>query len=532
MTQAFWFQTQDWLSDLVKKVALRIHELGGHPYLVGGAVRAQKRKELTGVDEGIKDFDVASDLPATVLMKAGVPGTTTVDLGTGPQYGVIAFAWKNPKTRKPEQVEVAALRCDNQVGPKRTDVEVSFTSSIVEDLGRRDLTFNAMAYDLITGEFFDPWGGVDSLRRNVVEVVRNAKERFLEDPLRMVRYFRFACRYDMEFSEEALEAMTDPEVRDRLVESVDDETGEEILVPAGYNHLSGERVGDEFTKILGLRSDKAARAFQNMMYVGLLDHWLSEVVAMRGVTQDSRWHSHNVDEHTFLAMSKFDPYNVPTEYRSLYRKLAGWILLLHDCGKPVSLRETGKFYDHADYSKEMASIIFDRMVLSRFFNKDQFVFLVGNHMTFLNKGKPSRMLARTGVQQFGNDQKSRLAFLELVYAIRQADQNGRSFDLLEEKESSRIVYEKVKQMISENRIVTKKELPVNGHDVIKIEQCVAKQQRRPPRKPHRWVGEVLDEVFAAEVDRQVESEKPTESKDEVRQRLITEIKFMLLSQAV
>lgn len=73
--QAFWFETQDWLSDLVKRVALRIHELGGHPYLVGGAVRARVREEFTGVKEGIKDFDVASDLTAEMLMKAGVPGT-------------------------------------------------------------------------------------------------------------------------------------------------------------------------------------------------------------------------------------------------------------------------------------------------------------------------------------------------------------------------------------------------------------------------------------------------------------------------
>jgi tRNA nucleotidyltransferase/poly(A) polymerase len=520
--QAFWFESQDWLSDLVKVVAARIYELGGHPYLVGGAVRARVRKEVTGVDEGIKDFDVASDLSAEVLMKAGVPGTTTVDLGKGPKYGVVAFAWKCPRSHRSEQVEVAMLRKDRQVGPKRTDVNVEFTDSIVEDLRRRDMPFNAMAYDLVSGEFFDPFDGKGSIISGVARATDDAWQCYMDDPLRMVRYFRFACRYDMEYDVTTLEAMSCPEIHDRM--QMNPETDK--LEVAGFNNLSGERVGDEFTKILSLKPAKAARAFRSMMEVGLLDKWLPEVVGMRFYPQDKKWHSHPVEEHTFMAMAAFNPFTIPEKYRKLFWKLGMWALLLHDVGKPVVHKATGKFYEHDKTSAQMADVIFDRLKLSRFFDKKRFLFYIESHMVGLTLGRPTKMLAKSGVAFF-EDQEDRLAHLELMKAIRTADQQGRSFKLEQEEAETTAVYEKLKEMILTGKAATKKDLPVTGKDVLTIEKEVATAQGRPARKPHTWVGDVLDVVYEEEVNRQADA-RDVETSDVVRRTLLSRIRELVV----
>jgi tRNA nucleotidyltransferase/poly(A) polymerase len=195
-------------------------------YVVGGAVR----DALLGKTP--KDFDLATDaVPDKVeeMMKEG--GLKTIP--TGKQFGVI-----NVFTDQGEY-EVATFREDLS-GGRRPDA-VSFTN-IEGDVKRRDLTINALFYDIDTHEIVDLVGGVEDLKNGVVRTVGAAEDRFGEDRLRILRAIRFAGRFGSEL---------DPAVDAAL------------LKDASLEGISGERIRDEFLK--GIASAKSTKSFLEMI---------------------------------------------------------------------------------------------------------------------------------------------------------------------------------------------------------------------------------------------------------------------------
>lgn len=107
--------------------------------------------------------------------------------------------------------------------------EVVFTTSIVEDLARRDFTCNAIAMDWETKELIDPFGGATDIKNGIIRCVGNPEERFEEDALRILRLARFAIKYNFKIEISTLRA---------AVESADK-----------IKMVSWERIGAEFTKI-------------------------------------------------------------------------------------------------------------------------------------------------------------------------------------------------------------------------------------------------------------------------------------------
>lgn len=94
---------------------------------------------------------------------------------------------------------------------------------VESDLSRRDLTFNAIAKDVETGEYVDPFGGVADIKAGRIRAVRDPKERFSEDPLRMLRAIQFAVRFGFKLEPETLHAIRDN------ISLIDHITGERIL---------------------------------------------------------------------------------------------------------------------------------------------------------------------------------------------------------------------------------------------------------------------------------------------------------------
>lgn len=143
-------------------------------YLVGGAVR----DAVMGVENNDRDFLVvgatAADMKARGYLNVGESFPVFWDPATGDQY---ALARKERKTG---------------TGYRGFSVEFDPSVSLAEDLSRRDLTINAMARDLETGEIEDPYGGMKDLEAKVLRHVSNA---FAEDPLRVVRLARFYARF-------------------------------------------------------------------------------------------------------------------------------------------------------------------------------------------------------------------------------------------------------------------------------------------------------------------------------------------------
>lgn len=209
-----------------------VFKRNGHKlYVVGGAVR----DALLGKEP--KDFDLATDaLPDRIEQIMTQAGFRT--LPTGKAFGVI-----NVFTNQGEY-EIAAFREDSSTGDGRRPDSVKFTN-IENDVKRRDLTINALFYDIDTHEVVDLVGGIEDLKNGIVRTVGSPEERFNEDRLRILRAIRFAGRFGS-----GLDPQVDAALRN----------------DASLDGISGERIRDEFIK--GIQSAKSVKHF-----LGLIDKY-------------------------------------------------------------------------------------------------------------------------------------------------------------------------------------------------------------------------------------------------------------------
>ena len=204
-------------------------------YVVGGAVR----DALLGKTP--KDYDLATDaVPDKVEEMMEKAGFKT--LPTGKAFGVI-----NVFTNLGEY-EIATFREDLS-GGRRPDA-VSFTN-IEGDVKRRDLTINALFYDIDTHEVVDLVGGVNDLKKGIVRTVGAAEDRFGEDRLRILRAIRFAGRFGSQ---------------------LDPTTDAALQKDASLEGISGERIRDEFLK--GIASAKSVKEFLKMIDKYNLFNWV------------------------------------------------------------------------------------------------------------------------------------------------------------------------------------------------------------------------------------------------------------------
>lgn len=167
-----------------KPIIETLIEAGFEAYFVGGSVRDY----LLG--RSIGDVDIAtSALPEDVQQL--FPKTIPV----GIKHGTVIVVHQD------ECYEVTTFRVDGDYQDFRRPSKVEFVSSLKADLSRRDFTINAIAMDL-NGVIIDPFDGQSDLEKKYIQAVGNPDERFLEDPLRMMRAIRFVSQLDFELCRE------------------------------------------------------------------------------------------------------------------------------------------------------------------------------------------------------------------------------------------------------------------------------------------------------------------------------------------
>lgn len=216
--------------DSLKKLQQTYLQNSKKLYLVGGAVR----DSLLGKTP--KDFDLATDAsPDETISMLKDSGFVKNILETGKQFGIVIVI-----TYDGEEYEIARFR--NDIGAGRRPDSVEFTT-IDQDVMRRDLTINALFYDLQKGEVVDYVGGVEDLKNGIVRTVGDARDRFGEDPLRKLRVLRFAARIGSKLDKNTINAL----VNDNSLEGV-----------------SLERIRDEFIK--GINSAKNVLYFLGLLY--------------------------------------------------------------------------------------------------------------------------------------------------------------------------------------------------------------------------------------------------------------------------
>ena len=189
----------------IRKIHKAFKKSGKQLYVVGGAVR----DAILGKKP--KDFDLATDAkPDEVIKIAKDNGLSTTD-EVGKAFGVVIV----------DGHEIATFRKD--IGKGRRPDSVEYTD-IKTDVLRRDLTINALFYDIDDKEIVDLVGGIADLKRRAVRTVGSPSERFDEDPLRKLRAVRFAGNIGGKMAPETWKALqNDPDISKVSLNRIRDE---------------------------------------------------------------------------------------------------------------------------------------------------------------------------------------------------------------------------------------------------------------------------------------------------------------------
>ena len=223
----------DFTMDLPRDVEFIINRLeaeGYHANVVGGAVRDSLLSRPLG------DFDITTDATPEEI-KAVFADLRTID--TGIKHGTVTVVIDHTP------YEITTYRIDGDYKDNRHPDSVTFTRSLSEDLRRRDFTVNAMAYNPREG-LTDLFGGVDDAKNRLIRAVGDAKVRFDEDALRILRGLRFSSVLGFD---------------------IEDKTAEAIREKAPLlSGVSSERIYQEMKKLLlGSSASRTLRSFADTL---------------------------------------------------------------------------------------------------------------------------------------------------------------------------------------------------------------------------------------------------------------------------
>jgi tRNA nucleotidyltransferase (CCA-adding enzyme) len=379
----------------VLEVCRRLRAHGRRGWIVGGCVRDL----LCGAP--VSDWDVATDARPEEVMRI-FPRVVP----TGLKHGTVTVL-----VEKSGGIEVTTLRGEGAYADGRRPESVVFLDDIVEDLARRDFTFNAVAVDPLAVELCDPFDGRGDLARRVVRAVGDPLSRFSEDGLRVLRAARFAATLACEIEPATRAAMGAP------------------AALATLGRVSTERVRDEWLK--AMRAARPSIAFRAMQTSGALSVSCPELDDSVGCAQN-RWHAFDVWDHTMAVLDALPSGDAVLRVGAL----------LHDVAKPRTRALSDKtgdytFHRHELVGADMASSILGRL---RFKNEDRarVVHLVRHHLVcyapdwsdaavrrWVRRVEPERVaelvaLARADALGKGRDVTGELAALEELGARAEA----------------------------------------------------------------------------------------------------------------
>jgi len=273
----------------ILEIAKKIEQAGGRLYLVGGAVR----DKLLGKNNKDEDYCVTG-ITKEVFINL-FPETKV----RGKSFSVFAL----------ENKEFAMARTESKtgLGHKKFQIETNNKITIEEDLKRRDITINAIAQDVLTGEIIDPYDGTKDLKEKIIRAVSSA---FKEDPLRVYRACRFAAELEFGVEENTIKMMYSLK--------------EELLT------LSKERVFDELRK--ALKKKKPSIFFEVLKKANVLEVHFKEIYDLIGALQPEKYHPEGDSyNHTMLALDNSAKITTDEKIR--------FCALVHDLGKGQTPKE-------------------------------------------------------------------------------------------------------------------------------------------------------------------------------------------------
>ena len=423
----------------VRRALSVLEACGFEGYAVGGCVRDYL------LDRTPNDWDITTNATPE-QMKACFGDFRVIE--TGIRHGTLTVIVDGV------QLEITTYRNDGEYLDNRHPVQVTFSKHIDHDLSRRDFTVNAMAYHPTRG-FVDLFGGRADLQAKTVRAVGDAKTRFCEDGLRILRAIRFASVLDFEIEADTAKAVHDCK---NLLKGI-----------------AAERIREEFCKLICGRG--AVRILRE--YIDVIAVFLPELERCVGFDQNTKYHCYDVFEHTLQALALCEDDDLVTRLG----------VLLHDIGKPLCYTEDehgGHFKGHAPVGVEIVRKVLTRL---RFDNETirRMELLVEWHDTplYAEKKRVKRLMQKLSDEDI-------LRLLE----IKRCDRLAHAPDFREMPPSLSRIPHVIEEIRAEDACLSLRTLAIGGDDLMALGVPKGKQ-----------IGELLHALLDDVIDERLPNEK-------------------------
>jgi poly(A) polymerase len=310
----------------ISKASSVAEEMGVEIYVVGGYVRdillEREKNEI--------DFLVVGNGPEFAEKFANSLGVKTVAIFKN--FGTAHFNYEN------YDLEFVGARKESYSKNSRNPRVTSGTFE--DDINRRDFTINTLAVSLMKenfGELIDKFNGIEDLNKKLIKTPLDPEITFNDDPLRIIRAFRFASQLQFKVAPEIIEISKKLKERLKIV--------------------SQERISDEFLKIL--ISSKPSYGLKLLYDSEILEVIFPEIANLAGVDQRKDYHHKDVFLHTLQVVD-----NISLASNNVWLRFTA---LVHDIAKPPTkkfIEGIGwTFHGHEELGARMMKSIFKRLKL-------------------------------------------------------------------------------------------------------------------------------------------------------------------------
>ncbi len=394
------------------------------------------------------DIMVVGDGPKFASLSAEMLGISNVVIFKN--FGTAHFVYNN------YDLEFVGARKESYSKDSRKPMVQD--GSFEDDIIRRDFTINTLAISLNSenfGQIIDSFNGLEDINNKLIKTPLNPVDTFDDDPLRILRAFRFASQLNFKVDDNILAAASSMAERLKIV--------------------SQERISDEFIKIID--SDNPSIGLIYLFTTGVMKVIFPEIHNLGGVEQRKDFHHKDVFYHTCKVVT-----NISKVSSNTWLRIAA---LLHDIAKPATKRFYEgigwTFHGHEDLGAKMIKGIFTRMKFPM--HKVEYVEnLVRLHlrpMSLVDENVTDSAIRRLIVQAGEN--------LDDLITLCRADITSHNYEKVEKYlENYEIVIKKVKEVEEKDELRLFK-CPVDGEIIMQV--CNL--------KPSKKVGEIKDAVEEA-----------------------------------
>ena len=400
----------------------------GHVFAVGGSVRDFY------MGNEIKDIDLVIDLPhggvdfANWCKDQGYTNTVVIY----ETYGTAMFKFKEFPG---EEIECVMTRGEKYIDRESRN-PVTVFAPIEEDAIRRDLTINALYYNVSTGDILDLVGGREDINANVIRTTNEDPDVvFDDDPLRILRVIRFATKYNWYIETKTYKSMC------KFVRRL--------------SIITKERIQAELNKIL--MCDNAMVGIQYIHDIGAMKYVVPDFEKCYGLKQNA-FHFGDVAEHTLAVLDNHCKMFEPV----LTERLA---CLLHDIGKVYTMTiKDGKvhFYNHEYVGADIVEDILRDLKYDNDTIKEV-QFLIKNHMRTKQMGDGARLIKDKTLNKLLYDCRTYDRFCSLMKII-ECDNLAHKRECCIYKQYEELT-EKVRNSDTYMKMFGYK-LPVTGNDIM------------------------------------------------------------------